>query len=60
MNGTPVLGDGKYGDFALNKKLRKTPGVKRLLLHSSRLIIKDTYSLHVPPPLPDYFSNFYE
>jgi 23S rRNA pseudouridine955/2504/2580 synthase len=59
MNGTPVLGDGKYGDFALNKSLRKTPGVKHLLLHSSRLVIKDAYSLDVSAPLPGYFSIFY-
>jgi 23S rRNA pseudouridine955/2504/2580 synthase len=58
MNGTPILGDGKYGDFALNKKLRKTPGVKRLLLHSSRLIINDAYSLDVSAPLPEYFHIF--
>jgi 23S rRNA pseudouridine955/2504/2580 synthase len=59
MNGTPVLGDGKYGDFALNKSLRKTPGVKRLLLHSSRLIIKEDYSLDVSAPLPECFNIFY-
>jgi 23S rRNA pseudouridine955/2504/2580 synthase len=58
MNGTPVLGDGKYGDFALNKSLRKTPGIKRLLLHSSRLIINDAYSLDVSAPLPECFNVF--
>ena len=40
----PVLGDDKYGNFPLNKQLRKTLGLKNLLLHASRLVI---------PPLPD-------
>jgi 23S rRNA pseudouridine955/2504/2580 synthase len=34
--GHPVLGDDKYGDFALNKVLWKE-GLKRLLLHAARL-----------------------
>ncbi|MDR2193684.1 MAG: RluA family pseudouridine synthase, partial [Treponema sp.] len=37
--GRPVLGDDKYGDFALNKALRKARGLKRLLLHCYRLRI---------------------
>ena len=57
MIGNPVLGDDKYGDFTLNKKLRKT-GVKRLLLHSSRLIIKDEINLNLSAPLPGYFHSF--
>ena len=32
----PVLGDDKYGDFELNKALRKK-GLKRMFLHASRL-----------------------
>jgi 23S rRNA pseudouridine955/2504/2580 synthase len=44
QTGYPLLGDDKYGDFPLNKKLRKSLGLKHLLLHASRLII---------PPLPD-------
>jgi len=57
MNGTPVLGDDKYGDFALNKKLRKTAGLKHLLLHSARLIIKE-FKIDVTAPPPDYFSGY--
>jgi 23S rRNA pseudouridine955/2504/2580 synthase len=34
--GHPVLGDEKYGDFALNKALRKR-GLKRMFLHAARL-----------------------
>ena len=59
MIGNPVLGDDKYGDFSLNKKLRKSAGLKRLLLHASRLIIKDEFHLDVTAPLPDYFRPFY-
>ena len=61
QSGFPVLGDDKYGDFSLNKKLRKQCGLKRLLLHA--------YSLYLPPPLikgglllsaplPDHFLDF--
>ena len=57
MNGNPVLGDDKYGDFSLNKKLRKVPGLKRLLLHASRLVINEE-NLDIRAPLPDYFSSF--
>ena len=53
MNGNPVLGDDKYGDFKLNKKLR----LKRLLLHASRLIIKE-FNIDVTAPLPEYFKQF--
>ena len=60
MNGNPVLGDDKYGDFTLNKKLRKSAGLKRLLLHASRLIIKDSFNLDIRAPLPEYFSCFYD
>jgi 23S rRNA pseudouridine955/2504/2580 synthase len=58
MTGNPVLGDDKYGDFALNKKLRKTHGLKRLLLHASRLAIKGEYELDVTSPLPEYFREW--
>ncbi|MDR2617553.1 MAG: hypothetical protein LBC62_01670 [Treponema sp.] len=61
--GCPVLGDDKYGDFSLNKSLRKTMGLKRLLLHAARLslppfppLVPD--GLDVSAPLPDYFESF--
>jgi 23S rRNA pseudouridine955/2504/2580 synthase len=61
MTGSPVLGDDKYGDFALNRELRKSAGLKRLLLHASRLIISDGgFSLDVSAPPPPYFSGFPE
>jgi 23S rRNA pseudouridine955/2504/2580 synthase len=57
MIGNPILGDDKYGDFSLNKKLRKA-GVKRLLLHAFRLVIKDEFQLDVSAPVPQYFQIF--
>ena len=57
MIGNPVIGDDKYGDFSLNKKLRKA-GIKRLLLHASRLIINDKFNLDISAPLPEYFDLF--
>ncbi|MDR2070354.1 MAG: RNA pseudouridine synthase [Treponema sp.] len=61
--GNPILGDDKYGNFALNKGLHKTRGLTRLLLHASRLIItKEEYplgfSLDITAPLPGYFETF--
>ena len=57
MIGNPVFGDDKYGDFSLNKKLKKY-GVRRLLLHSSRLIITGGVNLDIHAPLPQYFNIF--
>ncbi|MDR2419496.1 MAG: RluA family pseudouridine synthase [Treponema sp.] len=58
QTGNPILGDDKYGDFALNKTLRKT-GLKWLLLHASRLIVNDgDLALDISAPLPDYFAPF--
>ncbi|MDR2731284.1 MAG: RluA family pseudouridine synthase [Treponema sp.] len=58
MRGNPVLGDDKYGDFALNKKLRKSMGLKNLLLHASGLIINDGCQIEINAPAPDYFSGY--
>lgn len=54
MIGNPVLGDDKYGDFALNKRLR----LKRLLLHAYRLYIKDC-SIDITAPLPKHIEEFF-
>ena len=35
--GHPLLGDSRYGDFALNREAKKTLGLHRLFLHSCRL-----------------------
>ncbi|MGH8692102.1 MAG: pseudouridine synthase, partial [Burkholderiales bacterium] len=41
--GHPILGDDKYGDFALNRDVAKQ-GVKRLFLHAARLAFKHPLS----------------
>ena len=41
--GFPILGDDKYGDFALNKQLLKR-GLKRMFLHSSETNIRHPIS----------------
>ena len=35
--GHPLLGDTRYGDFALNREVKKEFGLSRLFLHSCRL-----------------------
>lgn len=35
--GHPLLGDGRYGDFALNRELKKRFGLDRLFLHATLL-----------------------
>lgn len=35
--GHPLLGDSRYGDFALNREVKKNLGLHRLFLHSCRL-----------------------
>ena len=52
--GHPVLGDDKYGDFALNRELAKR-GVNRLMLHAGRLAFAHPLSgegLRLDSPLP--------
>jgi 23S rRNA pseudouridine955/2504/2580 synthase len=61
--GHPLLGDDKYGDFPLNKRLKKAFGLKNLLLHASRLAIPPEpplfpVGLDVTAPLPGYFAAF--
>jgi 23S rRNA pseudouridine955/2504/2580 synthase len=57
--GCPILGDDKYGNFALNKTLRKSRGLKRLLLHAARLVISGkSGEIDVSAPLPEAFGPF--
>lgn len=56
--GFPIVGDDKYGDFALNKALARSgakPGLKRMFLHAYRLGIIHPATgepLTVSAPLP--------
>ncbi|GHT87523.1 hypothetical protein FACS1894137_14930 [Spirochaetia bacterium] len=59
--GNPILGDDKYGDFPLNKKLHRSQGLRRLLLHAGRLVIPEGlcgFPLDISAPLPEYFAPF--
>jgi 23S rRNA pseudouridine955/2504/2580 synthase len=56
--GFPLLGDDKYGDFALNKNLKKTMGLRRLLLHALSLRLPGGPVLRAP--LPEHFTEFLE
>ena len=58
--GHPVLGDDKYGDFELNRRLAKQ-GVKRLFLHAGRLAFDHPVSrerLRLQAPLPGDMASF--
>jgi len=52
--GHPILGDDKYGDFALNKVCKKERGIRRLMLHAYRLVIPrlagEPLDIVAPPP----------
>ncbi|TWG85480.1 23S rRNA pseudouridine955/2504/2580 synthase [Cupriavidus gilardii J11] len=56
--GFPIVGDDKYGDFAVNKALARSgakPGIKRMFLHAHRLTFIHPASgepLTVSAPLP--------
>lgn len=53
--GFPILGDEKYGDFALNRRMR-SEGLKRMALHAWRMAFRHPLSaapLECIAPLPD-------
>ena len=57
----PVLGDDKYGDFDLNKALRKK-GLKRMFLHASRLAFAHPITgerVAIESPLPGDLAKFW-
>jgi 23S rRNA pseudouridine955/2504/2580 synthase len=56
--GHPIIGDDKYGDFPLNRKLKQ-----RLLLHAARLAFKHPVSgetVKLESPLPGEMKAFLE
>lgn len=58
--GFPIVGDDKYGDFALNKSLIKH-GLKRMFLHSSETKIRHPLTndkLALKAPLPAELNKF--
>jgi 23S rRNA pseudouridine955/2504/2580 synthase len=58
----PIAGDDKYGDFELNRALKKR-GLKRMFLHAARLQCQHPVSgdpLSLNAPLPDDLRGFLE
>jgi len=58
--GFPILGDEKYGDFTLNKTLKKI-GLQKMLLHAAELGFTHPVTLKntlIKAPLPIHISNF--
>jgi 23S rRNA pseudouridine955/2504/2580 synthase len=58
--GFPILGDEKYGDFALNRKL-KPEGLKRMALHAWRIAFRHPLTaapLECVAPLPDGLRDY--
>jgi 23S rRNA pseudouridine955/2504/2580 synthase len=61
--GFPILGDDKYGDFALNKKIAaaKNGGLKRMFLHAHSLAFTHPITherITIEAPLPKALSGF--
>jgi 23S rRNA pseudouridine955/2504/2580 synthase len=60
--GFPILGDEKYGDFALNRDLQKQ-GLKRMFLHAASLRLPHPLNgerLSLAAPLPAELERFLE
>jgi 23S rRNA pseudouridine955/2504/2580 synthase len=59
QNNLPILGDKKYGDFALNRRLRGETSIKRLMLHAVRLVLplRDGRILDISAPIPACFTD---
>ncbi|MBS1142770.1 MAG: RluA family pseudouridine synthase [Proteobacteria bacterium] len=58
--GFPILGDEKYGDFALNKSLKRE-GFKRMALHAWRIAFRHPLTaapLECIAPLPDSIESY--
>jgi 23S rRNA pseudouridine955/2504/2580 synthase len=57
--GAPVIGDDKYGDFTLNRQLKRERRAAHLLLHSVRITFPvKTGFVTVDAPPPPHFSEF--
>ena len=58
--GFPILGDEKYGDFALNRELKRT-GLKRMALHAWRMALRHPLTgapLECVAPLPESIASY--
>ena len=61
-NGTPILGDEKYGDEEANRRLRQA-GLRRLFLHAASLRFawpNVRGGMHIEAPLPNELNSLLE
>ena len=61
-NGTPILGDEKYGDEEANRRFRQA-GLKRLFLHAASLRFawpNVRGGMHIEAPLPEELKSILE
>ena len=59
--GFPLVGDEKYGDFALNRRLGKTMGLQRMFLHAEKLRFRHPLReemIEATAELPDALRSF--
>lgn len=59
--GYPIVGDDKYGDFALNKSLAANKSLERMFLHAATMRCKHPLTgepLNVEAPLPPELEGF--
>lgn len=61
----PIIGDVKYGDFPLNKKLKKCAGVKRLFLVANKLTVpiegkRESFEIPFPEHIEKFIDLVYE
>ncbi len=63
--GMPIVGDGTYGDFRLNRNIARNCKVKNLMLHAHEIefkysIGKTTHSFHVKAIVPSDFALLFD
>lgn len=62
QHGHPILGDQTYGDFAFNRAIQKSSGLKRMFLHSGQTSVRYAFegklcNFEASSPLPDAFQT---
>ncbi len=61
QNKTPIIADDKYGDFKLNKLLKKELAIKKMMLLAKILVVNSQDKKNIAPdgkieiPYPEYF-----
>ena len=58
QNKIPIIADDKYGDFKLNKLIKKEFNIKKMMLLSKILTINSKDKIEIP--YPEYFEKALE